>query len=143
MVGLLVGAQVLALVAMVAVSAWGWTRLDPETRIRARTGTSGFDYTMSKNTALLWTPLIGLVVVGATIGLPRSSEHGTIASVGLGDAHLLGGALVLSEASGSLTPHTDTMGIHLPGHPGGTDTCAIELSVIGPATEESACGLDD
>ena len=84
MVALLVGAQLLALVAMVAVSAWGWKHIDPETRIRARTGTTGFDYTMSKNTALLWTPLIGLVVVGATIALPRSSEHKTIAWVGLG-----------------------------------------------------------
>ncbi|MEA2453492.1 MAG: hypothetical protein QOG04_2202 [Actinomycetota bacterium] len=84
MVALAVSAQVLAFVAMLAVSAWGRKHIDPETRIRARTGTTGFDYAMSKNTALLWTPIIGLVVVMSTIAIPESSNNETIAWLGLG-----------------------------------------------------------
>lgn len=83
MAGVLVGAEFLVFLGMVAVSAWGWKHLEPETRIRARGGTSGFDWTMSKNTALLWTPLIGLIVLIGTIALGDESNRVTIAWLGL------------------------------------------------------------
>ena len=83
MVELLLGAQVLALLGMVAVSIWGWKHIDPETRIRARAGTSGIDWTMSKKTALVSTPLIGLVVVIGSFAT-RDSPRGEMgAALGL------------------------------------------------------------
>jgi hypothetical protein len=83
MVELLLGAQVLALFGMVAVSLWGWKHISPETRIRARTGTTGLDYTMSKKTALVFPPLIGSLVVIGTFALRDSPNSDTVASLGL------------------------------------------------------------
>ena len=83
MVPLLVGAQLLALIAMVAVSVWGRKHIDDETRIRARLSATGFDYTMSKNTTLIYTPLIGLLIVSGTLAVLDSDAPETIASVGL------------------------------------------------------------
>lgn len=80
---LLVGAQVLALLSMVTVSVWGRKHIDDETRIRARVGTTGFDYTMSKNTTLIYTPVIGLLIVIATLAVMDSDAPETIASIGL------------------------------------------------------------
>jgi hypothetical protein len=74
MVKLLAGAQLVLLLGMIAVSGWGWKHLSPETRIRARAGTSGIDWTMSKKTTLLMTPLIGLFVLVSTVSL-RDSEN--------------------------------------------------------------------
>ena len=77
-----VGLQILIVAAMVAVSAWGRTHLDPETRIRARAGTSGIDWTMSKSTALWWTPAIGALVLITTLALDDSQDRAPIAWLG-------------------------------------------------------------
>lgn len=73
----------MALIGMVAVSAWGRKHIDDETRIRARLGTTGFDYTMTKNTTLIYTPLIGLLIVIATLAVMDSDLPETMASIGL------------------------------------------------------------
>lgn len=83
MVPLLVGAQLVVLVGMVAVSVWGRKHIAPETRIPVRLGTSGFDWTMSKNTTLLWTPGIGLLILLATLTLRDSVTPETFAGAGL------------------------------------------------------------
>ena len=83
MVALLAGGQLVVLIAIVAVSAWGWKHIDPETRIRGRTGTSGFDYTMSKKTALLMTPLIGTFVAIATFAVADPANETMGPSLGL------------------------------------------------------------
>jgi hypothetical protein len=80
---LLISAQLLVLVAMVAVSVWGWRRVTAETRVRARSGPTGIDFTISRNTALLSTPLIGLFVVIATVALADSPNRETVAALGL------------------------------------------------------------
>lgn len=80
---LIVGAQLLALLGMVAVSVWGRKQIDDQTRIRARLGITGFDYTMSKNTTLIYTPVIGLLIVSATIAIMDSDAPETIAAIGL------------------------------------------------------------
>lgn len=72
--------QGLALAGMVAVSAWGWTHIDPHTRIRVRT--ISFDWTISKKTALVLTPLIGSAVVLATLGSDPPNRD-TIEPLGL------------------------------------------------------------
>jgi hypothetical protein len=41
------------------------------------------DFTMSRNTALLLSPLIGLLVVLSTLALSDSPNRGTIAGLGL------------------------------------------------------------
>ncbi len=67
---------------MVAVSYWGWRNIDPETRIRARDFTR--DSTMrSKTTALVWTPVVGLVVLLGTLGVSDSSSRDTGAALWL------------------------------------------------------------
>ena len=83
MADLLIGAQIVAFVGMVAVSLWGWRHIDADTRVRMRGGTTGLDWTMSKKTALVLTPLIGLVVVIGTCALRDSPNRETIASLGL------------------------------------------------------------
>lgn len=83
MLALLVGAQFLTLLGMVAVSVWGRKHIDEETRTRARVGTTGFDYTKSKNTTLIYTPVIGLLVVSATVAVMDTDAPETIASIGL------------------------------------------------------------
>ena len=66
------------MIAIVSLSYWGWRNIDPETRIRARDISR--DSTMrSKTTALLWTPMIGLLVLVGTIAVGDS----TIAALGL------------------------------------------------------------
>ena len=77
---LLLAGQVVILIALVAVSVWGWKEVSPDARIRARAGTTGMDFTVGKTTALVSTPLIGLMVVAAT----ASSEDVTLGWLGLG-----------------------------------------------------------
>ena len=77
---LLLAGQVVMLVALVAVSAWGWKEVPSEARIRARAGATGMDFTVGKTTALVATPLIGLMVVAAT----ASSDDVTLEWLGLG-----------------------------------------------------------
>ena len=79
----LVGGQILALLAIVAVSLWGKKNLHEEARVRARAGTSGFDWTMNKNTSLLYTPVIGSVVVIGTLAATDPGHAETIAAIGL------------------------------------------------------------
>ena len=69
---------------MFVVSAWGRRHIDADTRIRARTGTSGLDYTMGKKTALVYPPLIGVLVVISTLALDDSQNREPIAWVGAG-----------------------------------------------------------
>lgn len=84
MVPLLVGAQILALGGMVAVSAWGWKHLAADTRVRRRgDDATGFDWTMNKPTMLLLTPLIGLVAVIVTLTFDDPSSRGMVAGLGL------------------------------------------------------------
>jgi hypothetical protein len=80
---LLVGGQLLTLLATVGVSVWGRRNVDDAARVRARTGTSGLDYTMSKNTTLIYAPAIGLLIVVATLAVRDSANLATIASIGL------------------------------------------------------------
>jgi hypothetical protein len=68
---------------MVAVSVWGWKHVPPERRVQARSGPTGIDFTMSRNTALLSSPLIGLLVVLSTVVLSDSPERETVAGLGL------------------------------------------------------------
>ena len=75
--------QVVTLAAMVAASLWGRTHIDPQTRIRARAGATGIDWTMSKNTALVTSPVIGLIVVLGTLAARGDAEESTIAWLGL------------------------------------------------------------
>jgi hypothetical protein len=77
-VELLLAAQVLVLAVMIGVSLWGWKEIPADARIRARAGTSGFDFTMGKAAALILTPLVGLMVVGAT----ASSDDGNRDTLG-------------------------------------------------------------
>ena len=74
--GLALFLQLLTLGGMVAVSVWGWQHLDPSTRIRARAGATGLDWTMSKKTALVLSPAIGLLVVLGTLAVPDSNGDG-------------------------------------------------------------------
>jgi hypothetical protein len=74
--------QILVLLIMIGVSYWGWRNIDPETRIRARDISE--DSTMrSKTTALIWSPVIGLVVLLGTLAVGDSSGRDTIAALGL------------------------------------------------------------
>lgn len=78
---LLVG-QVVTLILIAAVSYWGWRNIDPETRIPARDISR--DSTMrSKTTALVWTPVIGLIVLLGTLAVSDSSSRDTGAALGL------------------------------------------------------------
>lgn len=83
MYALLVAGQILALLAMVAVSVWGRKSLRDEARIPARLWTTGFDYTMSKNTTLLYTPATGSAIVIGTLALTDSLNAEKIAALGL------------------------------------------------------------
>lgn len=83
MVPLLVGAQVLTLICMVAVSVWGRKNIADETRTRARVGTAGFDYTKSKSTTLVYTPVVGLLIVAATVAVIDTDAPEAMASIGL------------------------------------------------------------
>lgn len=78
----LLAGQLAALVGLVAASAWGWKEIPDDARIRARAGTSGLDWTMSKTTALVTTPLVGLMVVAATAA-SGPAERDSLALVGL------------------------------------------------------------
>ena len=80
---LLLGAQVVVLMGMVAVSVWGRKHIDDETRTRARVGLTGFDYTKSKNTTLIYAPVVGLLIVSATVAVIDSDAPETIAGMGL------------------------------------------------------------
>lgn len=80
---LLVGAQLLAVIAMLAVSVWGWKHVAPETRVRVRSGPTGIDWTISKNTTLVLTPAIGLVVVIATLMSDERPSRESFAALGL------------------------------------------------------------
>ena len=84
MFALLVGAQLLVLIAMVAVSAWGRKHIDEETRIPARFGNPpAFDYTMSKKTSLIYTPLIGLLIFISTLAVRDTGTPEAVAAIGL------------------------------------------------------------
>ena len=74
MVGALVAAQAVAVFAMLAVSLWGWKRIPDNARVRARVGLS-FDYTMSKTTALVSTPLVGLIYLAGSLAIRDSTEE--------------------------------------------------------------------
>ena len=80
---LLVGAQLLAFLGIGMVSAWGRKHLPPETRVRARTGLTGLDYTMSKSTTLVIAPLLGSLIVIGTLALSNSPDRETVALVGV------------------------------------------------------------
>ena len=80
---LLVGGQIVVVLAMVAVSLWGRKNLDDDARVNARLGTSGVDWTMKKSTALVYTPAIGsFVLVGTVLALDAGNGE-QIAAVGL------------------------------------------------------------
>ena len=82
MYGLVVAGQVLLVLVMVAVSLWGSKRIDPETRIRART--ISLDSTMrGRTTALVWAPAIGVVVLLGTLAINDSANRDTVAIMGL------------------------------------------------------------
>lgn len=83
MIALLVGAQIVVLVALVAVSVWGQKHIAHGTRTRARVGATGFDYTKSKSTTLIYAPIVGLLVVGSTIAVRDSDTPETVAGIGL------------------------------------------------------------
>ena len=83
MSALLIAGQLITLLAIVAVSAWGRRKIDEQSRIPARAETTGFDWTMSKTTALLYTPLIGSLVVIGTLLVRDSRSSQTIAALGL------------------------------------------------------------
>ena len=83
MFALLLVAQVMTLVGMVAVSTWGRTHMDRDTRTRARVGAFGFDYTKSKNTTLIFAPVIGLLIVGSTFAIRDSGAPEAAAAMGL------------------------------------------------------------
>jgi hypothetical protein len=75
--------QALAVLLMGAVSYWGSRRIDPETRIRART--IALDSTMrNKRTALVWPPAIAFVVFLGTLAVSDSPNRDTVAALGLG-----------------------------------------------------------
>lgn len=80
---MLLGAQLLTLVAMVAVSVWGRKNIEEGTRTRARVGAFGFDYTKSKNTTLIYAPLSGLLIVGSTVAVVDSDAPEPVAAIGL------------------------------------------------------------
>jgi hypothetical protein len=83
MYAVVLAGQILVLLVMVTVSYWGWRNIDPETRIRARDISE--DSTMrSKTTTLMWSPIIGLVVVLGTFAVGDSSSRDTAAVLGLG-----------------------------------------------------------
>ncbi len=82
MFALFVIVQLIILVGMLGASVWGWRHLAPETRLRARSGATGIDWTISKSTALVSTPLIGLLVVLATVALRDSPNRDTVALLG-------------------------------------------------------------
>jgi hypothetical protein len=82
MTAVLIGAQVLVLAGMVAVSAWGSKHIDPEKRIRVRAGATGIDWTIGKKTALLMVPIIGLIALLATIAADPPSRE-TVGALGL------------------------------------------------------------
>ncbi len=68
---------------MVMVSVWGARHMSPETRIRARAGPTGIDWTLSKKTALVQTPVIGAIVLFATLVLHDRPSAETFALIGL------------------------------------------------------------
>jgi len=83
MFALLVGAQLLALVAMVAVSVWGWKHLEPDTRVRMRGDTTtGLDWTMGRKTILLLRPVVGCMVVIGTLGIRDQPSRELVAGLG-------------------------------------------------------------
>ena len=84
MTALYVGGQIVALLAMVAVSVWGQKNLRDEARVPARLGTSGVDWTMNKKTSLRYAPALGCVVVIGTLAILDSDEAETVAAIGLG-----------------------------------------------------------
>ena len=83
MYGPVVAGQVLLALLMVGISFWGSKRIDPETRIRART--ISLDSTMrSKRTVLVWAPAIGFLVLLGTLAINDSPNRDTVAFMGLG-----------------------------------------------------------
>ncbi len=75
-------AQLILVVAMIGVSWWGATRVDPDARIRARAGTTGIDWTMSKTSALFVTPAAGFLVLLGTFLLRDSINRDTVSLIG-------------------------------------------------------------
>ncbi len=75
--------QLLVLVGMIGVSVWGRSAVPDDARVRARAGATGLDWTMSKITALVSTPIIGALVFLATV-VPRDpANEETIAILGV------------------------------------------------------------
>jgi hypothetical protein len=75
--------QVIVVSVMGAVSYWGSKKIDPETRIRART--ISLDSTMrARGTALVWPPVIGFVILLGTLAVNDSPNRVTVAALGLG-----------------------------------------------------------
>lgn len=75
--------QALVVLLMATVSYWGSKRIDPETRIRART--ISLDSTIrSKKMALVAPPLVGFVVFLGTLGVNDSPNRDTGSVLGLG-----------------------------------------------------------
>lgn len=71
---MLIAAQAVAVVAMFGVSLWGWKSIPDDSRVRARVGLS-FDYTMSKTTALVSTPIVGSLYLAASLAVRDSTEE--------------------------------------------------------------------
>ena len=82
MVELLMAAQVLVLIGMLAASIWGWKNIEPDGRVRVRSGPTGIDWTISKNTTLIMTPAVGLFIVIATLTFRDAPDPG-FAALGL------------------------------------------------------------
>lgn len=75
--------QLVVLVAMIAVSVWGLSAVPDDARIRARASATGLDWTMSKITALILTPIIGALVFLTTLVSRDPANEATIAILGL------------------------------------------------------------
>ena|SRR5688500_9588917 len=83
MYGVVLAGQALLVLLMVVVSYWGSKKIDPETRIRARS--ISLDSTMrGRTTALVWAPAVGLLVLLGTLAINDSPSRDTAALLGLG-----------------------------------------------------------
>ena len=66
---LLVALQVLTLLGMIGISVWGMSRIPDGARLQVRAGPTGIDWSNSKKWSLLKTPVIGSLIVVATLML--------------------------------------------------------------------------